>query len=146
MKKFLHRSQYVCGLLAHINSNRWLKKLLREMKVDFGFCTKPLNKHLKTLVRHNNIKYYIHKTTQLNSKYSWECNCIFNIGEILKVDIVMAVTTHTIKNGDQTWSYVELVLELVWNLSRTRQLGQVTKRENIGWNIIWYNRSKKHTK
>ena len=41
---------------------------------------------------------------------------MFNIGEILKIDIVIAVTAQTIKMGDQTLSCVELVLELVWNL------------------------------
>ena len=33
-----------------------------------------------------------------------------NIGEILKIGIVMAVTTYTIKKGDQTWYCVELVI------------------------------------
>ena len=41
---------------------------------------------------------------------------MYNIGEILKIDIVMAVTTQTIEKGDQTWSCVELVLMLVWNM------------------------------
>ena len=41
---------------------------------------------------------------------------MFNIGEMLKIDIVMAGTTQTIKKGNQVWSCVELVLELVWNL------------------------------
>ena len=29
----------------------------------------------------------------------------------------MAVNTHTIKKGDQTWSYVELMIYLLWNMS-----------------------------
>ena len=41
---------------------------------------------------------------------------MFNIGEILKIDIAMVVITHTIKKGDQILSCVELALELVWNL------------------------------
>ena len=46
---------------------------------------------------------------------------MFNISEILIIGIVMAVTTQTIKKGGQTWSCVELVLELVWNLSEDLQ-------------------------
>ena len=44
---------------------------------------------------------------------------MFNMGETLKMDIVMTVTTKTIKKVDQRRSCVELELELVWNLSRT---------------------------
>ena len=43
---------------------------------------------------------------------------MFNIGEILKIDIVMTVTTQIIKNDDQMGSCVELVFDLVWNLYR----------------------------
>ena len=35
---------------------------------------------------------------------------MFNIGKILKIDIVMDVTTQNIKKGDQKWSCVELVI------------------------------------
>ena len=42
---------------------------------------------------------------------------MFNIGEILKTDIVTTVTTYTIKMGDKMGFYVELVLKLVWNMS-----------------------------
>ena len=38
---------------------------------------------------------------------------MFNNGEILKTNTVMAVTTCTIQKGDQTLYYVELVLKLV---------------------------------
>ena len=38
----------------------------------------------------------------LVSQESVECNCIFSIGDIFKTEIVMDVTTRTIKNGDQT--------------------------------------------
>ena len=37
---------------------------------------------------------------------------MFGIGEILKIDIFLSITTHTIKKGDQTWSCVELVMYL----------------------------------
>ena len=42
---------------------------------------------------------------------------MFNIGEIFKINIVMTVTTKTVKKVDQTLSCVELVLKFVWNLS-----------------------------
>ena len=42
---------------------------------------------------------------------------MFNIGKTLKIDIGIAVTTYTIKKGDKAWYYVELVIDLVWNLS-----------------------------
>ena len=42
---------------------------------------------------------------------------MFNNGDILNIDIVMALITQAIKKGDQKLSCVELVLELVWNLS-----------------------------
>ena len=42
---------------------------------------------------------------------------MFNIGKILKIDILMDVTTQTVKNGGQRRSCVELVPKLVWNLS-----------------------------
>ena len=38
----------------------------------------------------------------LHSQESRDCNWMFNIGEILKIGIVMAITTHTIKKGNQT--------------------------------------------
>ena len=44
---------------------------------------------------------------------------MFNIVEILKIDIVMDVTPQTIKKGDQKLSCVELVLELVRKSSKT---------------------------
>ena len=37
------------------------------------------------------------KIARLHSKESRECNWVFNIGEIFKIGIVMAVTAHTIK-------------------------------------------------
>ena len=37
---------------------------------------------------------------QLNLQESRECNWMSNIGDILKIDIVMTVTTHTIKKGN----------------------------------------------
>ena len=45
------------------------------------------------------------------------CIWDFNIDENLKIDLVIYVTTHNIKKGDQTGSCLELVLMLVWNLS-----------------------------
>ena len=41
---------------------------------------------------------------------------MFNVDETFKIEIVMDVTTHTIKKGDQPWLCVEIVLKLVWNL------------------------------
>ena len=43
---------------------------------------------------------------------------MFNILEALKIDIVKATKTQAIKKGDQTQSYVELVLDLVWKLRK----------------------------
>ena len=43
---------------------------------------------------------------------------MFNIGDILKIDICMTATTQTIKKGHQMRYFVELVLELVWNMSK----------------------------
>ena len=55
-----------------------------------------------TLVRHNYIKYWNLKSGQLHSQESREWNWIFNIGEILKINIAMDVTTQTIKKAIQT--------------------------------------------
>ena len=61
---------------------------------------------------------------------------MFNIGEILKIDIVMYVTTYTIRKGDQMWSYVELVPELVCNLMDVFLQGDTWRLENIYLFII----------
>ena len=42
---------------------------------------------------------------------------MFIIGKMLKMVIVMDVTTHTIKNGDKILLCAELVIDLVWKLS-----------------------------
>ena len=42
---------------------------------------------------------------------------MFNMGKILKVDIGLTVTALNLKNDDQTWSCVELMLNLVSNVS-----------------------------
>ena len=42
------------------------------------------------------------KDGKLDPQDSQECNWMHNIGEILKIDIVTAVTTHTIEKGYQT--------------------------------------------
>ena len=42
---------------------------------------------------------------------------MFNTGETFKVDIFMAVTTHTVNKGGQPRSCVELLLELVCKMS-----------------------------
>ena len=44
---------------------------------------------------------------------------MFNNGDILNIDIVMALITQAIKKGDQKLSCVELVLELVRKSSKT---------------------------
>ena len=46
--------------------------------------------------------YFFKKSGHLHSQEYLECKWMFNIGEILKNDIVMDVTTHTIKKGDKT--------------------------------------------
>ena len=66
---------------------------------------------------------------------------MFNIGKILKIDIILAVTAYTIKKGDQTWYCVELVLELVWKLS----VNKISEIKNIDYHDIkfccgWENR------
>ena len=51
---------------------------------------------------HNYIIHWIKKVRQLHSHDSQEFFWMHNIGEILKIDIVMAVTTQTTEKGDQT--------------------------------------------
>ena len=58
----------------------------------------------------------IFKIGHLYSQESQECNCMFDIGEMLKIDIVMAVTTQTVKKGIQTRPSVYFLPGLVWNL------------------------------
>ena len=41
------------------------------------------------------------KSEQLHLQEPRECNWMFNIGEILKTDIVMTVTTNTNKKSDK---------------------------------------------
>ena len=43
------------------------------------------------------------KSRQLHSQEYLGCNWVFNIGEILKIETVMALTTQVIKKGDQMW-------------------------------------------
>ena len=50
-------------------------------------------------MRHNYIIFF--KWTVILTK-SLECNWVFNVGEILKIETDVAVTIQTIKNGDQT--------------------------------------------
>ena len=58
-----------------------------------------------------------------------------NIAEILKIDIVIDVTTQTIENGEQAWSCVELVLKLVWNMYKLTWIDQ--KKLKFTWiNIL----------
>ena len=58
-------------------------------------------KYPQTIVRYNYMKLENFKTSgQLNLQESRECNWMSNIGDILKIDIVMTVTTHTIKKGN----------------------------------------------
>ena len=52
---------------------------------------------------------------QLHPQESQYFNCMFNNGEMLKIDIVLAIKIQTIKKGDQALSCVELVLKLVLN-------------------------------
>ena len=68
------------------------------------------------MVRHN---YIIFKNGELHSREYQECNWMFNIFGLLKIDTVMDVTTQNIKEGDQTIPSVELVLDLPWDLSFT---------------------------
>ena len=49
------------------------------------------------MVRNKYIKYDKSKSGQLHSQEPWKCNWMFNIGEILKIDIVMAITTESNK-------------------------------------------------
>ena len=42
---------------------------------------------------------------------------MFNICETFKMDTALAITKQAIKCVDQMWSFVELVLKFVWNLS-----------------------------
>ena len=70
------------------------------MELDFGFCAKCQK------ISTNSCKAYIYpilelKGKQLHSQEYFEYNWIFNFGEILKTDIVMDFTTHTIKKGDE---------------------------------------------
>ena len=46
---------------------------------------------------------------------------MFNIGEMMKIDAIVDVTTPTIKKCDQELSFVHLVLGLVWNLSKYKK-------------------------
>ena len=68
--------------------------LFPAIKLDLGF----VQNHVippQTLSRHNYIIYRIKKVRQLHSQDSQECNWMYNVGEILKIDIVMDVTTQT---------------------------------------------------
>ena len=58
------------------------------LKKSTNYCKAELNQILKKIKQ---------KNVQLHSQESQECNWVFNIGVRLKIDMVMAITTQTIK-------------------------------------------------
>ena len=74
---------------------------LEAIELDFDLVQNPFL-YPYTRSRRNYIINWNIKVRQLHSQDSQECNWMHNLGEILKIDIVMAVTTHTIKKCDQT--------------------------------------------
>ena len=66
----------------------------------FGFFAKP--KQIHKLLLGITISNIVKNSGQLHSQESREYNWMFNIGEILKIDMVLAVTTQTIKSDDKT--------------------------------------------